>query len=380
MTIMRAAILPLPPTKGTTVRRQSMRGVAFTKKARALSEPSAPRPHLSTILAADAAQGQGPPPSWLCHEHLEWIEQEVARRVAAALAIALSKDENANAPAASASAGAPNEYKDAGTQVDDAVIPTARASGAAGDDCVLIEKKVYLLPSKINSLSRFLIYSPFPTIKWKFYLFFFLFQETLLTIFSAKKKKKIQTTVNKPSNKPVLKGAGKELPTMSASEQTAVQSSLERKAAKKSAEQEAMQHEHVDEETTRNGRPLQQLKNQNQHHHQLKSKSDKGRPQQQSKMNQNQNSLSVDPKPAPASKKVKKNTAPAPAPAATETESRAGASAAASKAIINPIKKNQASKPAAAASKKIDPRPGRRPLVPNWFQMLQPPQPNKKQS
>lgn len=92
------------------------------------------------------------------HEHLEWIEQEVVRRVAAALEIALPKDENANAPAASASAGAPYEYKDAGTQVDDAVIPTARASGAEdGNDRVPIEKKVYPPPSKLNSLSRFLI-------------------------------------------------------------------------------------------------------------------------------------------------------------------------------------------------------------------------------
>lgn len=135
---MEAAILPLPPTKNKTV-RQSMRGVAFTK-TRALSEPSA-RPQLSAIPAG--AQG---PPLWVCQEHLEWIEQEVARRVAAALA--LSTDENA--PAASARA----PYKDAGTQVD-VVIPTARASGA-GDDHVFIEKKVSA-PS--NTLSLFLTLS-----------------------------------------------------------------------------------------------------------------------------------------------------------------------------------------------------------------------------
>lgn len=170
---MRAAILPLPPTKGTTV-RQSMRGVAYTKKARALSEPSA-RPQLSTILLAGA---QGPPPSWVCHEHLEWIEQEVARRVAAAL-LALSKDETAPA----ASAGAP--YKDAGTQVD-AVIPTSRASGA-GDDCVLIEKKVYLLLPKL--CLAFLCALPLSNNqiggeKKN------LYQATLLTIFRDKRRKK----------------------------------------------------------------------------------------------------------------------------------------------------------------------------------------------
>lgn len=148
------------------------------------------------------------------------------------------------------------------------------------------------------------------------------------------KKKKIQT-VNKPSDKPV-KGVDKELPT-TASEQAVP--SLERKAAK-SAEQ-AMQH--VGE--PRNGRPLQ-LKIQ---HHQLKS--DNRRPQPQNRK------PPVDPK--PASKKVQ-NTAPAAA-----TGSRASAAPKA----INPIK-NQASKP---ASKKIS-----RPLVPNWFQMLQPPP--KKQS
>ena len=128
---MQAAILPLPPTKDKTV-RQSMRGVAFTKP-RALSEPSA-RPQVSTIPVGT----QGPPP-WVCQEHLEWIEQEVARRVAAALAV--SKDENA--PATSARA----PYKDAGTQVD-AVIPTARAS-EAGEDRVLIEKKV-LAPFQLS--------------------------------------------------------------------------------------------------------------------------------------------------------------------------------------------------------------------------------------
>lgn len=311
---MGAAILPLPPTKGTTV-RQSMRGVAFTK-ARALSEPSA-RPHVSTLPAG--AQG---PPARVCYEHLEWIEQEVARRVAAALA--LSKDENAPA----ASAGAP--YKDAGTQVD-AVIPTARASGAE-DDRVLIEKKV-LAPSK---LSVSLSYSPFPKIKWrgkeKNEKKNPLFKQ--LADHFREKKKKIQT-VNKPSDKPV-KGVDKELPT-TASEQAVP--SLERKAAK-SAEQ-AMQH--VGE--PRNGRPLQ-LKIQ---HHQLKS--DNRRPQPQNRK------PPVDPK--PAFKKVQ-NTAPAAA-----TGSRASAAPKA----INPIK-NQASKP---ASKKIS-----RPLVPNWFQMLQPPP--KKQS
>ncbi len=128
---MQAAILPLPPTKDKTV-RQSMRGVAFTKP-RALSEPSA-RPQVSTIPVGT----QGPPP-WVCQEHLEWIEQEVSRRVAAALAV--SKDENA--PATSAKA----PYKDAGTQVD-VVIPTARAS-EAGEDRVLIEKKV-LAPFQLS--------------------------------------------------------------------------------------------------------------------------------------------------------------------------------------------------------------------------------------
>lgn len=155
---MEAAILPLPPTKDKTV-RQSMRGVAFAKP-RALSEPSA-RPQVLTTLAGT----QGLPP-WVCQEHLEWIEQEVARRVAAALAV--SKDEKAPAT----SAGAP--YKDAGTQVD-AVIPTARVSGA-GDDRVFIEKKV-LAPS--NSLSAL---SDNQTKKKNF-------SNNMLTIFALKKKK-----------------------------------------------------------------------------------------------------------------------------------------------------------------------------------------------
>lgn len=144
------------------------------------------------------------------------------------------------------------------------------------------------------------------------------------------KKRKIIQTINKP-----VKVVDKELPTTTAEQAV---SSLERKAVK-SAEQ-AMQHV----EEPRNGRPLQ-LKNQ---HRQLKSNNRGPQPK-------NQNP-SVDPK--LASKKIQ-NTAPA------ATESRASAAPKA----INPIK-NQASKP---ASKKI-----LRPLVPNWFQMLQPPP--KKQS
>lgn len=134
------ATLPLPPTKDKTV-RQSTRGVAFIKPC-ALSQPST-QPQVSTELA-----GAQEPPSCVCQRHLEWIEEEVARRVAAALV--LFKHENA--PAASARAS----YKDVGTQVD-AVIPTARASGA-GNDRVCVEKKVFS-----KSLSRFL--TLFPTIK-----------------------------------------------------------------------------------------------------------------------------------------------------------------------------------------------------------------------
>lgn len=177
-----AAILPLPPTKDTRV-RQSRRGVAFLTKPRALSEPSARRPQVS-ITPAGAQQGYYP--SWVCREHLEWIEQEVARRVAAALA--LSKDENA--PITARSAGAP--YKDAGTQVDP-VIPTARASEGAGDDCVLIEKKVPASFQKL-SLSRFLTLSlslsnkPNGGIRKKMFLFFS--QANMLTFLSFFAKKK----------------------------------------------------------------------------------------------------------------------------------------------------------------------------------------------
>ena len=133
---MRAAILPLPPTKDKIV-RQRMRGVA-TIKSRGLPEPSA-RPPVSTRPG-----GAQDPPLCMCQEQLEWIEREVARRVAAVLA--LSKDENA--PAASAGAS----YKDAGTQID-AVIPTAKSSGV-GNDCACIEKKVH---SPSSPLSRFLL-------------------------------------------------------------------------------------------------------------------------------------------------------------------------------------------------------------------------------
>ena len=119
---------PLPPTKDKKV-RNSMRGVALIKP-RAIPKPSA-QPQESTRPA-----GAQDTPSWVSQEHLEWIEQEVARRVAAALA--LSKDENTSA----ARTGAP--YKDAGTQVD-AGIQAARASGAAITP-VYIEKKVLALP------------------------------------------------------------------------------------------------------------------------------------------------------------------------------------------------------------------------------------------
>lgn len=123
------ATLPLPPTKDKKVRK-SMRGVASIKP-RALPEPSA-QPQVSTRPAG--AQG---PPSWVLQEHLEWIEQEVTRRVAAAFA--LSKNENAPATRA----GAP--YNDAGTQVD-AVVLAAGASGA-GITSFCIEKKVLALPT-----------------------------------------------------------------------------------------------------------------------------------------------------------------------------------------------------------------------------------------
>ena len=144
---MGAAILPLPPTKDKIL-RQRMRGVA-TIKSRALPEPSA-RPQVSTRPG-----GAQDPPLCVSQEQLEWIELEVARRVAAVLA--LSKDENA--PTASAEAS----YKDAGTQID-AVIPTAKASGV-GNDCVCIEKKVH---SPSNPLSRFL--TLFPTISTEFFI------------------------------------------------------------------------------------------------------------------------------------------------------------------------------------------------------------------
>lgn len=119
---------PLPPTKDKKV-RNSMRGVALIKP-RVTPKPSA-QPQVSTRPA-----GAQDTPSWVSQEHLEWIEQEVARRVAAALA--LSKDENSPA----ARTGAP--YKDAGTQVD-AVVQGARASGAAIIR-VYIDKKVLALP------------------------------------------------------------------------------------------------------------------------------------------------------------------------------------------------------------------------------------------
>lgn len=118
------ATLPLPPTKDKKVRK-SMRGVASIKR-RVLTEPSAPPHHVSTRPAG----AQDPPPSWVLREHLEWIEQEVTLRVAAALA--LSKNENT--PVARARVV---PYKDAGTQVDDAVVLAARASPR-----VRIEKKV----------------------------------------------------------------------------------------------------------------------------------------------------------------------------------------------------------------------------------------------
>lgn len=118
----------LPPTKDKKVRK-SMRGVALIKP-RAIPKPSA-QPQVSTRQA-----GAQDTPSWVSQEHLEWIEQEVTRRVAAALV--LSKDENTPA----ARTGAP--YKDAGIQVD-AVIKVARASGAANTR-VCIEKKVLALP------------------------------------------------------------------------------------------------------------------------------------------------------------------------------------------------------------------------------------------
>lgn len=119
---------PLPPTKDKKV-RNSMRGVALIKP-RAIPKPSA-QPQASTRPA-----GAQDTPSWVSQEHHEWIEQEVARRVAAALA--LSKDKNTPA----ARTGAP--YKDAGTQVD-ALVQAARASGAANTR-VYIEKKVLALP------------------------------------------------------------------------------------------------------------------------------------------------------------------------------------------------------------------------------------------
>lgn len=136
---MGGATRPLPPTKDKTV-RQSMRGVAFTKP-RALPEPEpSARPQISTRPA-----GAQDPPSWVCQKHLEWIEQEVARRVAAALA--LSKDENA--PAASARA----PYKDAGAQVD-AVIPTAKVCGA-GFTRVCFKKKVLTPSNPVSLLTLF---------------------------------------------------------------------------------------------------------------------------------------------------------------------------------------------------------------------------------
>lgn len=278
-----------------------------------------------------------------------------------AAALALSKDENAP----TASPGAP--YKDAGTQVD-TVMSTAKASGA-GDDCVLIEKKVLASFQKLSIslsyfISLFLSFSLFPTnqnVGGSKKTGFFSFQkQTLLTLsffFSRKKKKKKQTVVNKPRDKPiVIKGADKELPSTRASEQ-AVPSLFERKAAKKSTEQARQQQQHVEEEP-RNGRPLQLLKNQ--HRHELKSNNNDGRLQPP----KNQNNPPVDPRKPASTKNVQNITSPA-----ATTELRA--SAAAPKAIINPIKNQAASKP---TSKNII-----WPKVPNWFQMLQPP-PSKKQS
>ncbi|MCJ1344430.1 hypothetical protein MMC31_002633 [Peltigera leucophlebia] len=130
------ATLPLPPTKDKKVRK-SMRGVASIKP-RALPEPSA-QPQVSTRPAG--AQG---PPSWVLQEHLEWIEQEVTRRVAAAFA--LSKNENAPATRA----GAP--YNDAGTQVD-AVVLAAGASGA-GITSFCIEKKTAKRTKRVKGANK----------------------------------------------------------------------------------------------------------------------------------------------------------------------------------------------------------------------------------
>lgn len=161
---------PLPPTKDKKV-RNSMRGVALIKP-RAIPKPSA-QPQVSTRPA-----GAQDTPSWVSQEHLEWIEQEVARRVDAALA--LSKDKNTPAARTGAS------YKDAGTQVD-ALIQAARASGAANTR-VCIEKKVLALP--IVCLFRPL----FQIIKQKF-------SDNMLIIFSQKIRRLSLPSVSKgPTN------------------------------------------------------------------------------------------------------------------------------------------------------------------------------------
>lgn len=190
---------------------------------------------------------------------------------------------------------------------------------------------------------------------------------------------------NKPrDNKPIIiKETDRELPsTATASEpELAVSYLFERKAAKKSAEQamQQQQQQHVEEERPRiNGRPLQLLKNQHQHRHrQLTSNNnnDDGRPQPPKNI-QNKNPPADPKKPVSTKKAHQKNTSPD----TSATEIRASAPAAASKAVIvnPPVKKNQAaSRPKPSSSKNIL-RPPQ--VVPNWFQMLQPQPPSKKQS
>lgn len=175
-----AAILPLPPTKDTRV-RQSMRGVAAFTKPRVLSEPSARQPQVSTIPPAGAQQGY---PSWVCRKHLEWVEKEVARRVAAALALALSKGENAPT-----TARARVPYKDAGTQVD-AVIPIASASGGAEDDCFLIKKEVLAPFQKLSISLSYSLSFCFPNEPNGDGEVSFLFKANLLTFHFSRKKEK----------------------------------------------------------------------------------------------------------------------------------------------------------------------------------------------